>query len=331
MLRRWFISLVLVAGMLGSAVTAYAATGNSSRFIGDGQTAGSDRGLAAGAATVKVVTNAAAGTILTDGAGRTLYLWFSDERNKSNRIGTTSPTWPPLMTDGTPQAGAGVTQARLGTITWPDGQTQVSYNGWPLYYFARDEKLSDVNGQGIGNVWWVVSPFGGPRQTLATLKVTPGAVGPMVTDSSGRSLYAFGLDTFNRSNCAGTCPQAWPPLLTIGPAKSDAGVDPNLISHIQREDGSTQVTYRGWPLHYYSLDEKPGDLKGQNLFNVWNAVSPAGIGIRGSVPAAPAAPVTPAALPRTGEGFSSGLLGLTAALGALLITGGVWVRRRVVA
>jgi predicted lipoprotein with Yx(FWY)xxD motif len=64
------------------------------------------------------------------------------------------------MSQGAPAAGEGVDAALLGTITRDDGAMQVTYNGWPLYYFADDTAPGDANGQGLGDVWFLVSPTG---------------------------------------------------------------------------------------------------------------------------------------------------------------------------
>ena len=39
---------------------------------------------------------------------------------------------------------------------------QVTYNGWPLYFYAGDTAPGDTNGQGQGGVWYVVDPTGNP-------------------------------------------------------------------------------------------------------------------------------------------------------------------------
>jgi predicted lipoprotein with Yx(FWY)xxD motif len=49
----------------------------------------------------------------------------------------------------------------LATITRDDGSTQVTYNGWPLYRFARDTAPGQINGQGItafGGTWSAAMP-----------------------------------------------------------------------------------------------------------------------------------------------------------------------------
>jgi predicted lipoprotein with Yx(FWY)xxD motif len=65
-----------------------------------------------------------------------------------------------VLTTGLAQAGTDVDTTLLGTTERTDGATQVTYKGMPLYYFVRDTAAGDVNGQGVGKVWYVVSPTG---------------------------------------------------------------------------------------------------------------------------------------------------------------------------
>jgi len=115
-----------------------------------------------GAATVNVAEVGTFGEALVDGEGRSLYLFTNDTQNSgaSSCTGECLVNWPPLFTDGEPVAGEGVDQAMLGTISLPDGTTQVTYNGWPLYYYIDDTAAGDANGQGVGGVWFLVTPAG---------------------------------------------------------------------------------------------------------------------------------------------------------------------------
>ena len=115
-----------------------------------------------GAATVNVAEVGTFGQALVDGEGRSLYLFTNDTQNSGTSActGDCLVEWPPLLSDGEPAAGEGVDAAMLGTITLPDGTTQVTYNGWPLYYFADDTAAGDALGQGLGGVWFLVSPTG---------------------------------------------------------------------------------------------------------------------------------------------------------------------------
>lgn len=116
------------------------------------------------------------GPILTDAEGNPLYLFVNEdadpgeERVTEGVRGNVAPcadgcleNWPALEGDDV-VAGEGVDDERL-YVADVDGRNQVVYNGWPLYYFARDEGPGDVQGQGLGqapNFWYVVNAEGQP-------------------------------------------------------------------------------------------------------------------------------------------------------------------------
>lgn len=108
-----------------------------------------------------MVADSDLGEIIVDGAGMTLYMFDSDTQGagESTCEGQCAENWPAFTTDADPVAHDGVT-GDLDTITGVDGATQVTLNGWPLYYFAGDATAGDVTGQGVNDVWWVLSPAG---------------------------------------------------------------------------------------------------------------------------------------------------------------------------
>lgn len=112
------------------------------------------------AATVMVGQNATLGSFLVDSKGMTLYLYTTDTPGTSTCTAGCASIWPPLLTTGAPVAGQGVNAAMLGTTQRADGTTQVTYNSWPLYYFASDSAAGDTNGEGKGGVWYVITPDG---------------------------------------------------------------------------------------------------------------------------------------------------------------------------
>ena len=115
------------------------------------------------AATVDVATNPSLGTILVDSQGRTLYLFEKDSGTTSECSGACAVAWPPVLTTGQATAGMGATGSLIGTTKRADGQTQVTYNGHPLYTFVNDENAGDTNGQGVnayGAKWYVLSTSG---------------------------------------------------------------------------------------------------------------------------------------------------------------------------
>ena len=132
-------------------------------------TAAANRSTSSSQALVKTAYNKSLkATILVDGAGRTLYLFGSDPKNQST-CPTVDPTcpkiWPAYTTSGKPIAGKGVKAALLGVTA----KKQVTYNGHPLYHFAGasgygapDRRPGQANGQGLFQLWYVVSPKGTP-------------------------------------------------------------------------------------------------------------------------------------------------------------------------
>jgi predicted lipoprotein with Yx(FWY)xxD motif len=76
--------------------------------------------------------------------------------------GSCAQSWPPvLLTDGATAAtaGSGVDASKLGTIDRPDGGTQVTYAGMPLYLWTGDSAPGQATGQGVAG-FSVASPAG---------------------------------------------------------------------------------------------------------------------------------------------------------------------------
>jgi predicted lipoprotein with Yx(FWY)xxD motif len=120
---------------------------------------------ASAATTGTVITTHAgsAGSFLTDGSGRAVYLWSKDTMNKSACSGACAGAWPPVPASGTLTASGGAKTSDLGTITRSDGSKQVTYDGHPLYFFAGDSGAGQLTGQGsngFGAKWWLVAPSG---------------------------------------------------------------------------------------------------------------------------------------------------------------------------
>ena len=103
------------------------------------------------------------GDILVDRQGRTLYLFERDSGTTSECTGACAANWPPLRVRGTPLVGSGAKASDVGTTTRPDGISQLTYKGHPLYTFVNDKKPGDTNGEGLsafGGSWFAVSAAG---------------------------------------------------------------------------------------------------------------------------------------------------------------------------
>ena len=87
--------------------------------------------------------------VLTNNAGRTLYTLSNEKNGKFTCVGACLKLWPPLIVPaGTKPTGP----AKLGTVKRPDGRTQVTYKGRPLYTYTGDQKPGEANGEGFKNV-----------------------------------------------------------------------------------------------------------------------------------------------------------------------------------
>ena len=153
-----------VAG-LAAAVLAVAACGSSTSSSGSTPAsststpaAGSSSSSTSGTTVKTASINGT--TVLTNGAGFTLYTFAIDTLNKSNCSGSCSTYWPPVK--GPATAGSGVT-GTLGTITRSDGTTQVTYDGHPLYTYVGDTAPGQNKGNGqnlSGGLWYEATPSG---------------------------------------------------------------------------------------------------------------------------------------------------------------------------
>jgi predicted lipoprotein with Yx(FWY)xxD motif len=119
-------------------------------------------------ATIEVA-DASLGEILADADGNTLYMFVPDEEQNGEPTcyDDCAEAWPALEVEGEVVAGEGLDQSLLGSVERTDGATQVTYNDLPLYVFSGDEAVGDVNGQGLGDVWWVMDASGEPIRKTA--------------------------------------------------------------------------------------------------------------------------------------------------------------------
>jgi predicted lipoprotein with Yx(FWY)xxD motif len=83
---------------------------------------------------------------------------------------------------------------------------------------------------------------------------------------AGLPLYTYGKDAPGRSNCAGPCAAAWPPLTASGNAMPVG--DWTLI---RRDAGERQWAWRGKPVYTYAKDG-PGKPTGDGVGGVWRLV-----------------------------------------------------------
>jgi predicted lipoprotein with Yx(FWY)xxD motif len=221
-------------------------------------------------ATVYAFRHGDAPAVLVGPTGMTLYLFTNDEPGVSNCYDQCAENWPPLLVDSADGFVPGVLlSGEFGTTERTDGTLQVTYNDWPLYYFAGDEARGDTNGEGRGDVWFTIAP-----ETVAVGSTDE--LGDFLVNYEGLTLYLFTNDEPGVSNCAEECAENWPPFTVqaTDPLVAGNGVMGELGTIERADNGRFQVTYNGMPLYFWNEDAAPGDTNGQGLGDVWFVVEP---------------------------------------------------------
>ena len=135
----------------------------------------------------------------------------------------------------------------------------------------------------------VTTPFVTTAPVLrhgAEYEVTTGRVdglGTVLVDGKGITVYMYATDVRGRpSRCYDICAVQWPPLVLppgVTTPIAGPGIDAALLGTAPRTDGSTQITYNGWPLYLWPPDRAPGMATGQALTNaggLWYVLTPSG-------------------------------------------------------
>ncbi len=121
------------------------------------------------------------------------------------------------------------------------------------------------------------SPTPAPVVKTATAMVAGQSMTILVGASNGMTLYYYTPDKgAGKVTCTGACLTAWPPLLLSGADTNPTG-DKSVtgtLGTIASPNGGMQVTYKGWPLYFWTKDTAPGDTTGQNVGGKWFVVPP---------------------------------------------------------
>ncbi|MGH2853581.1 MAG: COG4315 family predicted lipoprotein [Solirubrobacteraceae bacterium] len=194
------LSIPAVAISLLLAACGSSSSSNTTSSAASAQPA-AHTSTSASSTVVKTASNPALGTILVNSQGMTLYHLSGEQGGKF--ICTSSACvgiWHPLtVASGSTPSGEGVT---LGTVKRPDGTTQATYQGTPLYTFVQDQQPGETKGQGIKDVgtWSVVttgsassaSSTSGSGGSTPSTSSTPAAPAESGGGSGGGSSSGYG-------------------------------------------------------------------------------------------------------------------------------------------
>ncbi|MFC0452777.1 hypothetical protein [Rhodococcus jostii] len=141
---------ILAAACAGSAIVLMSACGTAT----DDARTQPPATPAAGGQVELGARDTALGRVLTDGDGFTLYRFDEDTADTIRCTGPCAQIWPPSLGAPDPEA---TLAARADVTTRPDGTEQTTYDGHPLYRFAKDTAPGQTSGDGVKGTWHVVT------------------------------------------------------------------------------------------------------------------------------------------------------------------------------
>jgi predicted lipoprotein with Yx(FWY)xxD motif len=161
-----FVAVVLVGAL--ALVACGSSGGSKSADKGDGaDTSSTTEGssttssTAPGAEPTLQLVDTSLGKVVAGGDGKVLYLYTPDGTSAESTVPeATLRAWPPVVVKGSPTVGDGLEQSKVDATKQADGQKWVRYNDHLLYGFAGDAAPGDINGNGIGGVWFPVNADG---------------------------------------------------------------------------------------------------------------------------------------------------------------------------
>lgn len=231
---------------------------------------------------VNLSTSATLGSYLSDKSGRSLYFFSTDANGQSSCTGGCEALWPPFVVDNltADKLGTGLTFSDFATITTASGKKQVTYKGWPLYYYApvstgdgyggagtnKPEDPGQTTGDGVGGIWFIAKPdysimivrsqlLGHDGKNYKSDYTVGDGVTTYFTDAKGLTLYTFKNDNFQKNNFTKadfSNNAVWPIYET------DKIVVPSVLDKTKFSVitvfGKSQLVYNGWPLYYFGQD-----------------------------------------------------------------------------
>jgi predicted lipoprotein with Yx(FWY)xxD motif len=151
---------------LGAALvlTACGDGGSTSEASNAGANAAAESG-----ADLAVNEDSPLGPVVVDSEGFTLYRFDNDTKEPptTNCAADCLVKWPAAVAPDDIELD-GIDEGIVGTLTRDDGTKQVTLDGWALYRFAADAQPGDTKGQGVGEVWWAVTPDGEKAKAVSS-------------------------------------------------------------------------------------------------------------------------------------------------------------------
>jgi predicted lipoprotein with Yx(FWY)xxD motif len=168
--------LFALAAMVFAVAIFLAACGGG----GDGSSSGS-KGSSSTATTV-ATKHIDGKSVLVDADGKALYMSEEEAGGMVRCTGACLDFWEPLTINGGQPSGS-VSGGTLGVLQRPDGKTQVTFNGDPVYRFTEDQS-GTVNADGLKDAfegqeftWHVLTAGKAPSTSPSTSGSSGGVPG----------------------------------------------------------------------------------------------------------------------------------------------------------
>jgi predicted lipoprotein with Yx(FWY)xxD motif len=174
--RRTMLSAAAIVGVAIVLAACGSSAKKASTAAAPTSAASSSTSQAASSSTAISTASSPKGQILVNAQGKSLYVFDKDTAGKIACTTGCVAVWPPLVVPSGTSAPTGVMDvtATLGTVMRPEGTTQLTSDGRPLYSFSGDSGPGQVNGDGFMNIWHVakVSGNGSPPAAAGTTPTT---------------------------------------------------------------------------------------------------------------------------------------------------------------
>jgi predicted lipoprotein with Yx(FWY)xxD motif len=236
---------------------------------------------------------------LMDRRGQPLYMLADDVAGvgMTTCLGSCAEQWPPFDVEEGVQAGPELIANEFTRFHRQDGDHQIAYKGHPLYFRASESEAQEVTGDGVEGRWFVARDylaFVGRTRNFAPAGSTSFEA-LYLTNAFGRTLYVCFDDTqasaseLPVTSCLGECALRRPIWSVVEAGRSS--ILPSImpvdeLGQFTRPDGAQQLTYRGWPLYYFTEDQSPGAIQGHNE-EAWRALDPVNFGVEADAGAGP--------------------------------------------
>ncbi|MFH6990109.1 hypothetical protein ACHRVW_20415 [Flavobacterium collinsii] len=231
---------------------------------------------------IALSTSTTLGSYLSDKDGKSLYFFATDAKGQASCTGGCEAVWPPFYVDNltAEKLSTGLTLSDFASITTTSGKKQLTYKGWPLYYYAPNingtntaEAAGQTTGDGVGGVWFIAKAdysimvvrsqlLGHDGKNYKSDYTVGDGLTTYFTDAKGLTLYTFKNDNFKKNNFTKadfSNNAVWPIYET------DKIVVPSILDKskfsVITVFGKSQLAYNGWPLYYFGQD---ASVRGSN-------------------------------------------------------------------